>query len=76
MSEVRVKRYRSARAADRDARRMARAGWSPQGTAGGSTRLSLTRNAVKVSAIPFLGPLALLFPSRKSERVTVTWVRE
>jgi|SRR5579859_4044664 len=70
--EVTVKTYRSARDYERDAKRMVAAGWAPQGQLTSQGRVRVGRTVGK--AVVFL-PWAMFRPSRRADRVTVTWVR-
>lgn len=70
--QVKVKTYKNAKAYERDAARMSRDGWVPQGQSGSRGKVNMGRTVGK--ALVFL-PWALMRPSRKGEPITVTWVR-
>jgi hypothetical protein len=69
---VEVKTYRSAKDYERDAPKMAAAGWSPQGQSSSRGKVNMGRTVGK--AVVLL-PWALMRPSRKSDAITVTWMR-
>jgi Short C-terminal domain len=71
--QVQVKNYANFKDYQRDAPKMARAGWSPQGQIGGSNKVSVSGTVMKGVMTGGLG--LVTGPSRKSDRITVTWVK-
>lgn len=64
--EVKVKTYDNPKAYERDAPKMARAGWMPQGQTAGASK-------AKIGHIVAFGVFGMA--ARKSGKITVTWVR-
>jgi hypothetical protein len=71
-AQVQVKTYKNAKEYEKDAPKMAKAGWLPQGQVAQQGRVAVGRTAVK--AVVFL-PWAMLRPSHKADKITVTWIK-
>ena len=71
--EVKVKTYDNAKDYEKDAGHMGRGGWVPEGQAAGRGKVSVGGTATKLVLTAGLG--AITGFSRKSDRITVTWVK-
>jgi hypothetical protein len=72
MSDVKVKTYKNAKEYEKDAPKMAKHGYEPQLENDQRGKVNLGRTLAK--AVIFL-PWAVMRPSRKDDKITITWVK-
>jgi hypothetical protein len=70
---VKVKTYKNAKDYEKDAAKMLEDGWQIQGQSSSQGRVRMGRTIVKGAV---LLPWAIMRPSRKGEKMTVTWIKE
>jgi hypothetical protein len=72
MAKVEVKVYKGEKDYEKDANRRIKDGWELEGTTATQGKVKVGRTALK--AVTLL-PWAVMRPSRKGDKITVTWVK-